>query len=70
MAMKPFLTYYLWTENWEKQHGSAEKVLSEESRDVNVFLQKYQENLGKLNTNKQDTNMIMVNWEGRKQQEG
>lgn len=69
MAMKSFLTYHLWTENWEKQHRSAERVLSEES-DVNVFLQKYQETLGKLNTKKQNRNMIMDNWEGRKQQEG
>ena len=70
MAKKPFLACHLWIENWKKQHGSVERVLSEESRDkIEWFSAKVPETLGKLNKNKQNTNMIMDNWEGREQQE-
>lgn len=52
MAKKPFLTCHLWTENWEKQQGSVEGVLPEESGDkIEWFSAKVTETLGKLNTN-------------------
>ena len=52
MAKKPFLTCHLWTENWEKQQGSVEGVLPEESGDkIEWFSAKVPETLGKLNTN-------------------